>query len=186
MPYLPIDPLDIGRTYDGDVIRINSQSGKGGIGYLLEHYYGIKLPDGMREGFGYHVKSISDRAHKELLPEEVYQIFQDTYVNLSSPIALPAIHYAQKDGIDAIVTIQSGTGIETVAASGNGRLDAVSNAVKNALNLDYTLKSKAVSYVSLQDRKGQLFWGVGIHTDIIVSSTNALLSAVNRMILKTV
>ena len=198
VPYLPIDPLDIGRTYDGDVIRINSQSGKGGIGYLLEHYYGIKLPDGMREGFGYHVKSISDRAHKELLPEEVYRIFQDTYVNLSSPIALPAIHYAQKDGIDAIVTIQSGTGIETVTASGNGRLDAVSNAVRNALNLDYTLKSytehalevssksKAVSYVSLQDRKGQLFWGVGIHTDIIVSSTNALLSAVNRMILKTV
>ena len=152
----------------------------------------------MREGFGYHVKSISDHAHKELLPEEVYRIFQDTYVNLSSPIALPAIHYAQKDGIDAIVTIQSGTGIETVTASGNGRLDAVSNAVRNALNLDYTLKSytehalevssksKAVSYVSLQDRKGQLFWGVGIHTDIIVSSTNALLSAVNRMILKTV
>ena len=198
VPYLPIDPLDIGRTYDGDVIRINSQSGKGGIGYLLEHYYGIKLPDGMREGFGYQVKHISDRAHKELLLEEVYRIFQDTYVNLSSPIALPSIHYAQKEGIDAIVTIRSDAGIETVTASGNGRLDAVSNAVKTALGLDYTLKSytehalevssksKAVSYVCLQDRKGQLFWGVGIHTDIIVSSTNALLSAVNRMILKTV
>ena len=141
VPYLPIDPLDIGRTYDGDVIRINSQSGKGGIGYLLEHYYGIKLPDGMREGFGYQVKHISDRAHKELLPEEVYRIFQDTYVNLSSPIALPSIHYAQKEGIDAIVTIRSDAGIETVTASGNGRLDAVSNAVKTALGLDYTLKS---------------------------------------------
>ena len=195
VPYLPIDPLDIGRAYDHDVIRINSQSGKGGIGFLLEQHFGLDLPKPMRESFGYLVKGISDRSHRELQPDDVLRIFMDTYVNRVEPIAIPEVHYIQHDGIDAVVTLQHNGTIRSVTANGNGRLDAASNAIKQALHLDYAVqtytehamelssKSKAVSYVSIRDGDGKLHWGVGIHTDIIVSSTNALLSAVNRMLL---
>src|SRR5699024_3576046 len=81
VPYLLIDPLDIGREYEGDIIRINSQSGKGGIGYILQQAYGIDLPMAMRESFGYHVKDISDKNQKELSPQEIYDIFMKDYVN---------------------------------------------------------------------------------------------------------
>ena len=86
VPYLLIDPKDVGREYDGDVIRINSQSGKGGIGYLLEQKYGMDLPKKMREDFGYKVKDVSDHQHKELLPDEVFAIFQNEYVNRTAPL----------------------------------------------------------------------------------------------------
>ncbi len=72
VPYLAIDPKDVGREYEGDVIRINSQSGKGGIGYLMEQKFGIDMPPKMREDFGYAVKSVSDHAHKELMPDEIH------------------------------------------------------------------------------------------------------------------
>ena len=103
VPYLPIDPTDVGRVYEADVIRINSQSGKGGIGYLLETQFGLDLPKTMREEFGYLVKGISDHAHKELLPEEVHEIFQTTYVNIRTPLAYQEIHYVQKNGIQTSV-----------------------------------------------------------------------------------
>ena len=88
VPYLPIDPHDVGREYDGDVIRINSQSGKGGVGFIMEQRYGVDMPKKMREDFGYCVKGVSDRKHKELLPDEIYQIFHDEYVNVSKPYRL--------------------------------------------------------------------------------------------------
>ena len=163
VPYLPINPEDVGRVYEADVIRINSQSGKGGVSYLMETKYGYQIPMKMRESFGYLVKGISDHAHKELLPEEVFQIFKDHYINLETPISFPEIHYVQKggDAIEAAVTIQYQGKAETVRMEGNGRLDAVSNAVKKYLNMDFTLmtytehalevrsNSQAVSYVEL-------------------------------------
>ena len=88
VPYLPIDPSDVGREYDGDVIRINSQSGKGGVGFIMEHQYGVLMPKKMREDFGYFVKSVSDHKHKELLPDEIYQLFQNEYVNVEMPYKL--------------------------------------------------------------------------------------------------
>ncbi len=196
VPYLPIDPLDIGRAYEGDVIRINSQSGKGGIGYLMEHRFGMVLPTAMREQFGYLVKGVSDRQHRELMPEEMLQIFNDTFVNLTSPAAIPEIHYVQKNGIEVHATISLDQKVQIVTADGNGRLDAASNALKQALGVEYTLKtytehalevsskSKAVSYVGIADPEDRIYWGVGVHTDIIVSSTNALLSAVNCMLMQ--
>ena len=194
VPYLPLDPHDVGRVYEADVIRINSQSGKGGIGYLMETRYGFNIPAGMRESFGYLVKGVSDHAHKELQPDEVLKIFTDSYVNIETPVSLPEIHYVQKanDEITASVTIDYDGRQEVVTADGNGRLDAVSNALKAYLGSDYALvtytehalevrsSSKAVSYVALQKGK-DLYWGVGIHSDIIRSSISALVSALNRM-----
>ena len=86
VPYLPLDPQDVGREYEADVIRINSQSGKGGIAYILEHNFGYMIPPQMREEIGYMVKDISDQEHKELTPVEVYQAFAQEYVNVFDPI----------------------------------------------------------------------------------------------------
>ena len=105
-PYIPVDPHDIGRTYDADVIRINSQSGKGGIGFVLEQNYGYNLPPKMREALGYKVKSVSDHSHKELSAAEVLHIFEDTYLNRAKPLNVVEAHFAQVNGITATVTLE--------------------------------------------------------------------------------
>ena len=105
VPYLPLNPEDVGRKYDGDVIRINSQSGKGGIGFLLEQKYGFNLPPKMREDLGYTVKGVSDHQHKELSPKEVLDIFQNEYVNREDTVKLMECHFKQIDGIQAELTI---------------------------------------------------------------------------------
>ena len=190
VPYLAIDPKDVGREYEGDVIRINSQSGKGGIGYIMETHYGIDMPPKMRETFGYAVKSVSDHAHKELLPEEIKDIFYDKFVNREDKVKITEAHFAQVNGITATVTIESKGSSIVREAVGNGRLDAVSNAIKDGLDINYSLitykehamevssHSKAVCYVGIETDKG-VFWGAGIHTDIISASISALVSAVN-------
>ena len=194
VPYLPIDPQDVGREYQTDVIRINSQSGKGGIGYLLEQNFGYDLPKKMREEFGYTVKGISDHKHQEMSPQEVLEIFHAEYVNLESPICLADYHYTRNGGIHAVLTIQRDGGTREITGSGNGRLDAVSNAIRENLgvrfsNLTYKehaleegSSSQAVAYVSITGEDGRTFWGVGIQDDIIYASVKALFSAVNRMI----
>ena len=196
VPYLPIDPKDVGRQYDGDVIRINSQSGKGGIGYLLETRFGINLPAKMREDLGYKVKSVSDHRHKELSPDEVKEIFEKEYVNLTSPIKVVEHHYKQVDGnIDAVVTLEMNGERKVLEGFGNGRLNAVNEAIKSVVPFDYhietyqehaltrTSKSLAVSYVALQkEGEDKLIWGAGVHSDIIVASVNALVSALNNML----
>lgn len=196
VPYLPIDPKDVGRQYDGDVIRINSQSGKGGIGYLLETRYGINLPAKMREDLGYKVKSVSDHRHKELLPDEVREIFEKEYVNLEAPLKVLEHHYKQVDGnINATVTAEYNGAVKQLEGFGNGRLNAVNEAIKGIIPFDYhietyqehaltrTSKSLAVSYVALQkEGEDKLIWGAGIHSDIIVASVNALVSALDNML----
>ena len=195
VPYLPIDPKDVGREYETDVIRINSQSGKGGIGYLLEHNYGYILPAKMREDVGYTVKGYSDRSHKELAPAEVLDIFQKEYVGINTPIELVDYHFVRRgDVIKAIITINQNGEISDISAEGNGRLDAVSNAIKKHLTIDYTnltytehaltsdSASKAVTYVSITFSDGKTVWGAGVHDDIIASSICALMCAINRKI----
>lgn len=193
VPYLPIDPTDVGRIYEADVIRINSQSGKGGIGYLLEQQYGIDMPPKMREDFGYRVKSVSDHQHKELQPKEVYDIFMREYVNMVSPLDVTAAEFSRKDGIrTAHVTIMwQGKKIE-MDAEGSGRLDAVSNAIKAATGVSYNLihynehamtkgsTSDAMAYVGIINGAGKVVWGAGTHNDIITASIHALVSAFNR------
>lgn len=192
VPYLPIDPKDVGRTYDSDVIRINSQSGKGGVGYILKQNYAISLPEQMREEVGYAVKHISDMEHKELSPQWVYDIFVDKYVNYMPNFSIPECHFKQENGIFAEVTIQFGEKKAIVDANGNGRLDAVSNTIKQFFNLNYELSvyeehalstgssSKAVAYVGVK-LNDTFYWGVGMDEDIIRASINALVVAVNKL-----
>ncbi|MBQ8829984.1 MAG: 2-isopropylmalate synthase, partial [Oscillospiraceae bacterium] len=195
VPYIPIDPHDISRTYDADVIRVNSQSGKGGIGYLIEHTYGYNLPTGMREHLSYLCKSISDREHKELKPDEVLQIFKENYFLHSSPIEIADMHFYRKgkEVETELVFVQNGE--ETVVkACGNGSLDAVSNALKNYTGDRYELLvytehsmqekgsgSVAAAYIGIKDKNGNMSWGAGTDTDIIHASANALLSAYVNM-----
>ena len=196
VPYLPIDPVDVGRTYDSDVIRINSQSGKGGVSYILKQSFGLSIPEKMREEIGYSVKHVSDKEHKELSPEWVYQIFEDKYINENSVFTVPEAHFQQKNGIMAEVTIAQEDKVRIIKHTGNGRLDAVSNAFKQYFNISYELSiyeehslsrgssSKAVSYVGICCQ-GKMYWGVGIDEDIIKSSIHALVVAVNHLVKST-
>ena len=192
VPYLPIDPKDVGRTYDKDVIRINSQSGKGGVNYILKQNFGINLPKEMKEEVGYLVKDVSDKAHKELTPDWVYHIFEDNYVNYKGVFTIDECHFKQEDGILATATISHANGKRNVTASGNGRLDAVSNAIKQYFNISYELSyyeehsltkgssSQACAYVGIICN-GKTYWGVGIEADIIHASIDALTVAVNKI-----
>lgn len=193
VPYLPIDPKDLGREYEGDVIRINSQSGKGGIGYLMEQRFGFNIPKKMREDFGYMVKDVSDHLHKELQPDEIVNIFRENYINIETKIKMIEAHFEQKDGIIAHITLEEDGKTETLTGHGNGRLDAVTNAFGDVLHGKYTIEtyeehaistgsnSQACAYIGLSDPYGNVTWGVGIHNDIINASIIALISAINRI-----
>jgi len=195
VPYIPIDPHDISRTYDADVIRVNSQSGKGGIGYLLEQTYGYVLPPKMREHLSYLCKSVSDHRHCELKSSDVLEIFQTNYLNIHAPISITDLHFTQnKNGVQAQIQFIR-DGVETaLQCSGNGSLDAVSNALKAFTGSDYKLKvytqhslqqqdsgSTAAAYIGIESN-GTMYYGAGTDTDIIRASINALLSAYNNMI----
>ena len=192
VPYLPIDPQDIGRVYESDVIRINSQSGKGGIAYVLYSQFGIDLPALFREDFSYYVKDISDKAHKELSPQDICDIFQNDFVNLKSPLSLKDYHFTRTDEVLSVnLKVEFEDKSYEISGSGNGRLDAVANALRENLSLDFDImdysehalkegsSSQAISYVQIQNAKGKYF-GVGIDTDIIAASIYGLISAINR------
>ena len=199
VPYLPIDPHDVGREYEADVIRINSQSGKGGISYILEKNFGYHIPRKMQEEIGYMVKKLSDKQHKELSPDEVFDAFNQEYINVFDPIDITdatfkkASFYKSDDGILAKIKVNI-AGVEyKLEASGNGRLDSLSNALKKSpYTFDYSFitysehalesnsDSRAAAYVAIADSNGTVYWGVGIQEDIIFASINALVSAVNR------
>ena len=197
VPYIPIDPRDINRTYDADVIRVNSQSGKGGISYLLEHAYGYILPPKMREHFSYLCKGVSDHEHRELKSEDVLHIFREHYLDIREPVSIANMSFIQKpDGVEAYVTFQKDGEKTTLHTTGNGSLDAVSNALKAYTGSIYKLKvytehsvqgqssgSTAAAYIGLEEN-GTIHWGAGTDTDIIKAGINALLSAYNNLICK--
>ena len=193
VPYLPIDPKDLGRNYDADVIRINSQSGKGGVGYILETKFGLNLPAKMREAMGYTAKAVSDHTQKELKPEEIFELFKKTFENVKAPLDITEVHFQQKDGgiTTQVTSAFNGRSITTEAA-GNGRLNAVSNALKKAYGFQYDLvtyqehaleqssSSKAIAYVGIRKPDGSLAWGAGVDPDIIRASIDALVTAINN------
>ena len=193
VPYLPIDPTDVGRNYDADVIRINSQPAKGGVGYILETKYGLNLPPKMREAMGYAAKGVSDHLHKELHPDEIFDLFKKTFENVGQPYSINEVHFQQTgEGITTKVTSTFNGKTITTEAVGNGRLDAVSNALKKAYELKYSLEvyqehalersssSKAIAYVGIKKPDGTMAWGAGVDPDIIRASIDALVTAINN------
>ena len=200
VPYLPIDPHDVGRRYDGDVIRINSQSGKGGVAYILEQNFGFDLPKDMRSEVGYMMKDISDKHHEELSPQEILDYFAAEYINYFSPLDITDAtfnHYSstkEENLYNVKVRAVIHGEVFHLDGEGNGRLDAIRDALtKTKYDIQYDFityaenaltvgsKSKAASYVCIADETGKKYWGVGTQPDIILATVNALVSAINRM-----
>jgi 2-isopropylmalate synthase len=192
VPYLPIDPKDLGRTYD-PIIRINSQSGKGGVSYILESSHGIHMPKGMREHFSLVVTQISDECSKEMLPHEIYKLFEKEYVNIEEPVRL--IRYQESTNGDTAVEARLAVGGKEleVLGTGDGILDAFCKALRNALrlefeivsysehSLEYSSKSRAITYVEVSDSSGRRLYGAGVSGSISKSSLRAVVSAANKM-----
>ncbi|MCL2191341.1 MAG: 2-isopropylmalate synthase [Treponema sp.] len=194
VPYLPLDPGDVNREYETDVIRINSQSGKGGISYILENNFGYHLPRELKPEVGYFIKDVSDKAHKELTPQEILEAFTSGYVNVRSPVSLEGVDW-RRDGERTVADLALTFKGERygLTGTGNGSLDAVSHAlrqgkpelefrfvdyVQHALESDSD--ARAAAYVKIHDKAGKPVWGVGVHNDITMASVLALVSAVNR------
>jgi len=201
VPYLPIDPKDVGREYGADVIRINSQSGKGGVAYVLENNYGFVIPRDMRPEIGALVTRVSDKKHEELSPEDIFTVFEKEYVNDFCPLDITHAtfsHLSSTKSEDNKFSVKIRAVIKDevyeLTGEGNGRLDAVSNALRQTpYHFDYKFitysenaisagaDSKAAAYICIADKDGNKYWGVGTQADIILASVNALVSALNRM-----
>ena len=198
VPYLPINPEDVGRTYDSDVIRINSQSGKGGVAYVLEFNYKMDIPKAMRADLGYAVKDVSDVAHKELSPQEILDIFNKRYINYNPIFKVKSIKFNQENDTlaEANVVIKVDGKTEDLTGKGNGRLDAVSHVFSARFNKPCNVfmyeehaltdgsDSTAIAYIGIKDEEGNEFFGAGINSDIIRASIEALESAMNRQLEK--
>lgn len=194
VPYLPINPEDVGRTYDSDVIRINSQSGKGGVAYILEQSHGLKIPKAMREDIGYAVKDVSDVHHKELSADEIYDIFIKRYRFYTPIFDIKECHFKQlaEGQIEGSVRVERDGVQNVVYAEGNGRLNAVSNALAKQYELSCSIfcyeehaltigsDSSAIAYVGICGQNNKHYFGIGIDPDIIRASIDALVSAMNR------
>src|SRR5690606_36714804 len=189
IPYLPLDPADVGRTYES-VIRVNSQSGKGGIAFLLERDYGIVLPRRLQIEFSHVVQQVTDGTGKELTATEIWDIFRRTYLAPDAPYAYvshQSITEGEGRGIVATVKID---GVErTLRGAGNGPIDAFVHALGLGLtvhnfeerSLGKGSDAKAVAYVEMAGPDGVVIHGVGIHADIVTASLKAIVSAANRL-----
>ena len=200
VPYLPIDPRDVGRTYES-IIRINSQSGKGGVAYILDKEYGFILPKAMQPEFGSIIQKLTDKLGRELYNHEIESAFTQEYLSCMQPYDLKGFnvvkrHFgAEKGGssaeIEAYVDV---AGEEMILeATGNGPLDAFCKALKKDVTGPFLLRhyhehalnsgscATAVTYIEIEQPNGKRFWGAGIDTDIIVSSIRAVLSSLNRV-----
>lgn len=201
VPYLPIDPADVGRTYDSDVIRINSQSGKGGVGYVLKNYFGMTIPGKMKEDVGYLMKEVSDHRHMELNAEQMYEVFESVYMNPPKTFEIIEFHFqrvTKREEIHVEVTFEKDGEEHLVEGVGNGRLSAVDDAVRKYTGISYRLEeyeehtlskdsaASAMSYIGIR-KAGEcgekLIWGAAQAPDIITSSVIALTNAVNRMMI---
>ncbi|MEN8265140.1 MAG: 2-isopropylmalate synthase [Nitrospirota bacterium] len=197
VPYLPIDPSDVGRTYES-IIRINSQSGKGGAAYVMEEEYGFVLPKEMQPEFGKMVQAVSDRTGKEVLPGMIFETFEKEYLKSASPVSFKNCHIRRSAGNDEsssaeITTVLTVNNTEKeITGTGNGPIDAFCNAIKKGLSVDFRLltyhehaletgsDSMAVSYIQMRDSRDHSIWGAGMDTNIDIASFRAVISALNR------
>lgn len=194
VPYLPIDPTDIGRESGDRAIRINSQSGRGGIGYILEHDFGLHVPRDMQFAFSRIVKHVSDERMHELTGAQVYELFEDEYVNVSYPLALEHVSFAWNESGSVTAKIELTRNGEPFSFTGDGtsRFAAAAGGIRRALGIDFTVfthlehalelgvEARVVTYIGIESEIYGSLFGAGTHTDIIISSIRALLSALNR------
>ncbi|KAB7627807.1 2-isopropylmalate synthase [Alkalilimnicola sp. S0819] len=193
VPYLPIDPQDLGRSYEA-VIRINSQSGKGGIAYVLERDHGLEMPRRMQIEFSQVVQAVTDRSGRELTAEEIWQACRREYLENAEPLVLldyrEATEADRRDRLSARVRFQGEEHL--ISARGNGPLEAFVNALRDGLGLELEVadyrehavgrgaKAQAVAYVEVQTGDGFSLFGMGRDGNILTASLQALTSAVNR------
>lgn len=194
IPYLPIDPMDVGCSYD-PIIRINSQSGKGGLAYILEREYGLKLPKAIQQQFSTIITKLSDKAHSDLSPETIYNTFKKEYVNIQTPLKLINYKTVLGEAEDSVtikaILILNKKEIE-IESIGNGPLDALSNGLKSHLNISYELisydehsldrgsHSRAICYIQIRDNDDIDYLGAGVDKNINTASINALISVINK------
>ena len=195
IPYLPIDPADLGRSYDA-VIRVNSQSGKGGVAYLLQEDYGIELPRMLQVEFSKTIQSITDESGKELSSSFIYETFVSEYLEASGTVDF-VNHQSTVDGQSAdrrilTATVKQGGAEKTIEGKGTGPIDAYMNALQDNLGVSLTVNDYrehttgfgadafAVAYVEMRDEAGNPVFGVGRHANIVTASLKAITSAVNR------
>lgn len=198
VPYLPIDPSDVGRTYES-IIRINSQSGKGGVAYVMEKEYGLVLPKMMHPEFGRLIQSLSDRTGGEVFPEMIRKTFEETYLRATSPLCFKSCQITKNavNGSNVSVSeikaaIEIDGAEKNIKGTGNGPIDAFCNALRNGLSLNFRLTayhehaleegsdSRAAAYVQIEDDGGRPVWGAGTDTNIDIASFRAIVCALNR------
>jgi len=199
VPYLPIDPADVGRQYE-PIIRINSQSGKGGAAFVMQHNFGFDLPKNMHPEFGHIVQLETDRVGKELPAQRVYELFREEYIDADSPYQLVRHSFAEftdEDGHSHVTfagTLRHKETVFQVNGSGNGPIDAFFNAIHGQKMDRFTFvdykehaikqgsDSQAVSYIHLKDQAGKDWFGVGISHNINLAPLKGILSAINRAV----
>jgi 2-isopropylmalate synthase len=190
--YIPIDPADIGRNYKA-IIRINSQSGKGGVAYVLEQEFGYQLPKLMHKEIGRTINELADATGRELTPQEIHDAFVRDYIDRTSPVALGEFRTIERG---STVTCQAELTVHgrslVVSGTGNGPIDAFVHALREAglppfellsyseHSLGSGAQARAVSYIQIKAASGHAFFGAGIDTNIELASIKAIVSALNR------
>ena len=196
VPYLPIDPKDVGRSYEA-IIRVNSQSGKGGVAYLMQAEYGLELPRNLQIELSDRVQAIADQSGKEITAEGIWEAFEAAYLEPADKDALveyrtkPDTHASEVRLLDA--TLRRGDESRDIQGRGNGPIDAFIDAMKRDTGVAVSLldyhehaigkgaDTRAAAYVELADGSGQRRWGVGLHANIVTASLRAVLSALNQL-----
>ena len=197
VPYLPIDPSDVGRSYEV-LIRINSQSGKGGVAYLLEKDHGLSMPRRLQIEFSQVIQKIADESGKEISPSDIWDNFQETYLNSSGRYEFIEHHInssSNKDGTQSdeiTIDLKHNTDVVTIEGCGNGPIDAMIDAIKKSFNLEIKISdyhqhaissgsdAKAVAYSELI-LANKSVWGVGMHQNTVIAGLLSVISGLNRL-----
>ena len=195
VPYLPIDPADLGRSYEA-VIRVNSQSGKGGFAWVIEQDQGLKLPKRMQPHFSRHVQALADEVGRELYAADIWDVFQRVY-HLNDPQHFQLLDWDESRGTDGTRMfagkIVVGGNAQSVSGRGNGLISSVVATLRDSFGLalevrDYTehamgagSEAKAAAYVECIGPDGSVVWGIGIDEDVGTASVRAVLSAANAV-----
>jgi 2-isopropylmalate synthase len=201
VPYLPIDPHDVGRTYEA-IIRVNSQSGKGGVAYIMKNDYHLELPRRLQIEFMQVIQSITDSTGKEISPEEIWTAFEWTYLNPETNLELVEHetvdhrHVGQADATDLTAVVRVDGYERTIRGHGNGPIAAFVDALARDCGIelrvtDYSehavgagTDATAAAYVEAADGTGNVAWGIGLDPNILTASLRAVVSAASRLALK--